>query len=50
VVAGTLDHRDGAGIAHGEAFAGNTPEIALAFDCAVENGVADDDRFLRHDA
>ena len=50
VVAGALDHGDGAGIAHREALAGDAAEIALAFDRAVEHGVADDDRFLRHDA
>ena len=50
MVAGAFDHRGGAGIAHGEALAGDTAEIALALDRAVEHGVADDDRFLRHDA
>ena len=50
VVAGAFDHRDRAGIAHGETFAGNAAEVAFALDRAVEHGVADDDRFLRHDA
>ena len=39
-----------AGIAHREALAGDAAEIAFAGDRAVEHGVADDDRFLRHDA
>ena len=50
MVAGAFDHRDGAGIAHGEAFAGDAAEIAFALDRAVQHGVADDDRLLRHDA
>src|SRR5205814_723100 len=50
VIAGALDHRDRAGIAHREALAGDAAEIAFALDRAVEDGVADDDRFLRHDA
>ena len=44
MVAGAFDHGDGAGIAHGEALAGNAAEIALAGDGAVQHGVADDDR------
>ena len=35
---------------HGEAFAGDAAEIALARDRAVHHGVADDDRLFRHDA
>ena len=50
MVAGAFDHGDGAGIAHGEAFAGHAAEIAFAFGRAVQHGVADDDRFFRHDA
>ena len=50
MVAGALDHGDGAGIAHGEALAGNAAEIALAGDGAVQHRVADDDRLLGHDA
>src|SRR5262245_16125196 len=50
MVAGALDHGDGAGIAHGEALAGDAAEVAFAFDRAVQHRVADDDRFLRHDA
>ena len=50
MVAGALDHRDGAGVAHREALAGDAAEIAFALDRAVEHRVADDDRFLRHDA
>src|SRR5256885_7776136 len=50
VIAGALDHRDGSRIAHREALAGDAAEIAFALDRAVEYGVADDDRFLRHDA
>ena len=44
VVARPLDDRDGAGIAHREALAGDAAEIAFAFDRAVEHGIADDDR------
>ncbi len=50
MVAGAFDHRNGAGIAHRETLAGNAAEVAFAFDRAVEHGVADNDRFLRHDA
>src|SRR5262249_59519671 len=50
MVAGAFDHGDGAGIAHGEALAGDAAEVAFAFDRAVQHCVADDDRFLRHDA
>ena len=35
--------RDGAGVAHREALAGDALEIGLAGDGAVEHGVADDD-------
>ena len=50
MVAGALDDGDGAGVADGEALAGDAAEIALAGDGAVEHGVADDDRLFRHDA
>src|SRR5690606_20972133 len=50
MVAGALDDGDGAGIPDGKALAGDAAEIALAFDGAVENRVADDDRFLRDDS
>ena len=50
MVAGALDDGDGAGVADGEALAGDAAEVALAGDGAVEHGVADDDRLLRHDA
>ena len=50
MVAGAFDHGDGAGVAHGEALAGDAAEIALAGDGAVQHRVADDDRLLRHDA
>ena len=50
VVAGAFDDGDGAGVAHGEALAGDAAEIAFARDRAVEHGVADDDRLFRHDA
>ena len=50
MIAGALDHGDGAGIAHREALAGDAAEVALAFDRAVEHGIADDNRLLRHDA
>src|SRR5262249_27490746 len=35
---------------HREAFAGDAAEVAFALDGAVEHGIADDDRFLRHEA
>ena len=50
MVAGALDDGDGAGVADGEALAGDAAEVALAGDRAVEHGVADDDRLLGHDA
>ena len=50
VVADTFDDHGGAGIAHGEALAGNAAEIRLASDCAIQHGVADDDGLLGHDA
>src|SRR5262249_22062922 len=50
MVAGALDDRDGAGIAHREALAGDAAEVAFALDCAVEHRVADDDRLFRHEA
>ena len=43
MVAAAFDHRDGAGVAHREALAGDALEIRLAGDRAVEHGVADDD-------
>ena len=43
MVAGAFDDRDGAGVAHREALAGDAAEIALAGDRAVQHGVADDD-------
>ena len=49
MIAGALDHRDGAGIAHREALARDPAEIALALDRAVEHRIADDDRLLRHE-
>ena len=49
MVADALDDGDGAGVAHGEALAGDAAEIALALDRAVEHGVADDDRLLGDD-
>src|SRR5262245_10621816 len=49
MVAGTLDHGDGPGVAHGKSLAGYPTEIAFAFDGAVEHCIADDDRFLRDD-
>ena len=50
MVAGALDHRGRAGVAHREALAGDATEIAFAGDRAVQHGVADDDRLLGHDA
>src|SRR5690606_26487188 len=43
VVAGALDHRDRARVAHREALARDAVEVGLAGDRAVEHGVADDD-------
>ena len=42
VVADTLDDGDGAGVADGEALAGDAPEVALPTRGAGEDGVADD--------
>jgi hypothetical protein len=50
MVAGAFDDGDCAGITHREALAGNAAEIAFAVDRAVQHGVADDNRFLRHDS
>src|SRR5690349_1554194 len=44
MVARALDHRDGARVADGKAFASDTAEVALAFGRAIEGGVADNDR------
>ena len=49
MVAGALDHRKGARVAHREALAGHAAEIALAFDGAVENSIADNDGLLGYD-
>src|SRR5437660_5166631 len=49
MIARTFDHRDGAGVAHGEALAGDAAEIAFALDRPIKHGVADDDRFGRND-
>ena len=49
VIAGAFDDRDRAGVAHGEALAGDAAEIAFASDRAVKRGVADDDRFFGRD-
>ena len=48
VIARTFDDGDGARVADGEAFAGNAAEIAFALDRAIEHGIADNDRLLRH--
>src|ERR1700748_3493204 len=50
MVARAFDDGDRAGIAHGEALAGDAAEVALALDGAVHHGVADDDALFRHDA
>ncbi len=50
MVAGALDNDGGAGVAHGEALAGDAAEIAFAANGAVQHGVADDDGLFRHDA
>ena len=47
VVAGALDHRARAGVAHAEALAGHAAVIRLALDRAVHHRVADDDVLLR---
>src|SRR5262249_33033126 len=44
------DDRDGAGIAHRKALAGNAAEITFPLNRTVEHRVADNDRFLRHDS
>src|SRR5262249_49874415 len=44
------DDRDGAGIAHRKALAGDAAEITFALDRAVKDRIADDDRFLGHDS
>ncbi len=44
MVADAFDDRDGAGVAHGKALAGDAGEIALSVRRAVENRVADNDR------
>src|SRR5208282_2631316 len=43
VVAGALDHSDGARIAYRKALAGDAVEVGLAFGCSIHNRVADDD-------
>src|SRR5205085_5613288 len=48
MVAGALDHRDRAGVAHRKTLAGDAAEIAFALDRAIHHRVADDDGFLRH--
>ena len=50
MIADALDDRDGAGVAHREALAGDAAEVALALGRAVKHGVADDDRVFGHDA
>src|SRR5947207_13813757 len=50
VITGAFDDHGGAGIAHGEAFAGNAAEIRFAGYRAVQHGVADDDGLLGHNA
>src|ERR1700719_3458502 len=50
MIAGAFDYGDRAGVAHREALAGDTAEIAFTLDRAVHHGVADDDGFFRHDA
>ena len=49
MVAGAFDHRDRARVADREALAGDTTEIALAADRAIEHRIAHDDRVFRHD-
>ena len=50
MVAHTFDDGDGAGVPDRETLARNAAEIAFAGDGAIKNRVADDDRFLRHEA
>src|SRR5438105_8299847 len=50
MVAGALDDGDSAGITHREALPGDAAEITFALDRAIEHRIADDDRFLRHNA
>jgi Ca2+-binding RTX toxin-like protein len=49
VVADAFDNGNGAGVAHGKAFARHAAEVALAADRAVQHGVADDDRVFGND-
>nr|VFK62536.1 MAG: hypothetical protein BECKUNK1418G_GA0071005_10259 [Candidatus Kentron sp. UNK]VFK70544.1 MAG: hypothetical protein BECKUNK1418H_GA0071006_103119 [Candidatus Kentron sp. UNK] len=42
VIADAFDNSNSPGVAGGEAFSGNAPEVALPARGAVENGVADD--------
>ena len=49
VIARALHHRDGAGIAHREAFPGNAAEISLAGNGAVQHGIARDDGVFRRE-
>jgi len=49
MVASALNDRNRAGIAYGEALAGDAAEIAFALDRAVQHGVADDESTLRND-
>jgi hypothetical protein len=46
VIAGAFDHGVGAGVAHGEALAGQARGVQCAAGGAVQAGVADDHRFL----
>ena len=46
MIAYALDHRDGTGVAHAEALAGDAAEVAFAGDCAVKHGVADNNGFF----
>ena len=50
VVADAFNNGGGAGVADGEALAGDAVEISFAAGCAVEDDVADEDAFLRQEA
>src|SRR5204862_8296230 len=50
VIAGALEHRPRARIAHREALAGEAGGVQLPAGGAVQAGVAHDDRVLRHEA
>src|SRR5262245_65524606 len=50
MVAGAFDDGDRSGIADREPLSGHAAEVTLAGNGAVQNGIADNDRLLRHDS